>query len=214
MRRRAVPTPFGAAVVIDVATGELPEALAALPASERAICAQRTAHRQREYIAGRTALHLLVGADTEIGASDRGAPSAAGWSCSIAHKQDRGDDALLFAAALAAPAPSGDAHVGIDLELAGPPRVDIAAKILTPRELAARPDGAGITRVFAIKEAIYKAIDPLVRRYVRFDEVEVDAEHGGVTVVDPAQLPVAIEIWSTQIARHWIACARARRTRS
>ena len=52
--------------------------------------------------------------------------------------------------------------------------------------------------MFAIKEAIYKAIDPIVRRYVGFTEVELDVEDDGsvrVTVLDLARLPVDVEAW-------------------
>jgi 4'-phosphopantetheinyl transferase EntD len=71
-----------------------------------------------------------------------------------------------------------------------------------------------LLRVFAIKEAIYKAIDPMVRRYVGFQEVELVVGEGGrvdVHVVDASKLPVVIEAWWIELEHHWLATARARR---
>ena len=57
--------------------------------------------------------------------------------------------------------------------------MDISAKILTPREREALPAEAELRMrrvrlAFSLKEAIYKAIYPKVRRYVAFGEVELD----------------------------------------
>jgi 4'-phosphopantetheinyl transferase EntD len=136
--------------------------------------------------------------------NERGAPIVpAGMTGSISHK-------LARAAALIAMAEHG--HVGVDLERAAPTKLDIAKRILTANE--ARVAGSELLRVFAIKEAIYKAIDPIVRRYVGFQEVELVVGEGGdvkVTVVDAGRLPVAIEAWWTELDGHWLATARARR---
>jgi hypothetical protein len=81
-----------------------------------------------------------------------------------------------------------------------------------------------VTLRFAIKEAIYKAIDPHLRRYVGFTEVELDLEPGepgepgdpgdpgdpcGACRVTHA-LPLAIEAAWREHAGHWLATARAR----
>ena len=131
---------------------------------------------------------------------DRGAPILPpGWVGSISHKGVR-------AAALVAPA--GGGHIGVDLEVAAPPRQDIARRVLTPREQAALPDrGRAVTLRFSIKEAIYKAIDPYVRRYVGFTEVELDFTGDDVTVT--TALPFAIEATWREHAGHWLATARA-----
>jgi 4'-phosphopantetheinyl transferase EntD len=180
--------------VIELADDELDAALAALPAAERDAAAALSPTRRRDFIRGRTALHALVG-DAAITASDRGAPQVDGFTCSISHKGTR-------AAALVSPA--GDGFVGVDLERAEAPRIDISSKVLSAREL--RVTGAALTRVFAIKEAIYKAIDPIVRRYVAFTEVEIEAD-GRVT----SALPIDIEAWSIEHDGHWLAAGRARR---
>jgi len=189
--------------VIELADAELDAALAALPSEEREAAERLSGVRRRELIAGRTAIHALIDAAHPVLANERGAPVVpAGMTGSISHK-------LARAAALVAMAEHG--HVGVDLERAAPTKLDIARRILTMNEL--RVTGAELLRVFAIKEAIYKAIDPIVRRYVGFQEVELVVGQGGevrVTVVDAGRLPVAIEAWWTELDGHWLATARAR----
>ncbi|HEY1550544.1 MAG TPA: 4'-phosphopantetheinyl transferase superfamily protein [Kofleriaceae bacterium] len=191
MNETAIESPHGAIAVIDLADDQIDAALARLPAGERDRAQTLSPIRRRDFVAGRTALHVLIG-DVEIGVSERHAPIADGWTCSISHKG-------TLAAAIAAPA--GDGFVGIDLELAAAPKLDITKRIVTPRE--PQPIGAAITRVFAIKEAIYKAIDPIVQRYVGFLEVELI--DGRVVT----ELPVRVETWSSEHAGHWLATARA-----
>jgi enterobactin synthetase component D len=194
----------GACVVVELA--EPDAVLASLPAAEQQRAGELGPLRRREYVAGRTALHLaLVSAASgehraPILSDDRGAPILpAGWVGSISHKG-------AFAAALVTPA--GRGHVGIDFELAAPPGQDISRRVLTPREQAALPDrGRAVTLRFSIKEAIYKAIDPYVRRYVGFTEVELDFEGDAVTVT--TALPLAIEATWREHAGHWLATARA-----
>jgi enterobactin synthetase component D len=146
-----------------------------------------------------------------ISRDDRGAPVLpAGWLGSISHKHAR-------AAALAARDDGSGARIGVDLERAIAPRQPIERRILTARELAALAgDRRAISRCFAIKEAIYKAIDPFVRRYVAFAEVEIELELDtaaagacAVRVVDPTRLPVAIDAWSCELDGYWLATARA-----
>lgn len=79
--------------------------------------------------------------------------------------------------------------LGIDLEDYGPPRLGIAPRVLTPRELAMvesldedRRWNAVLLR-FSLKEAVYKALDPWVRRYVGFHEAEVDPDTDGCAQV-------------------------------
>ena len=132
---------------------------------------------------------------------DRGAPILpVGWRGSVSHKGS-------IAAALVAPAGAG--HIGIDLERAVSPRGDIGRRILTPREQAALPDrGPAVTLRFAIKEAIYKALDPHLRRYIGFTEVELDINDDAVLVT--TDLPFAIEATWREHAGHWLVTARTR----
>jgi enterobactin synthetase component D len=203
----------GACVVLELA--DEPAALAQLPAAEQQRALALAPARRCEYIAGRTALHLALATAARatpvaidpadlpaLLSDDRGAPILPpGWAGSVSHKG-------AFAAALVAPA--GHGHIGVDLERARPSRHDIARRILTPREQAALPDrDLAVTLRFAIKEAIYKALDPYVRRYVGFTEVELDLAGDAVTVT--TELPFAIEATWREHAGHWLATANARK---
>jgi enterobactin synthetase component D len=132
--------------------------------------------RRRTWLAGRVALRRARGAiesgpPSAVLVGPRGAPLLPpGISGSIAHKE-------TIAVALAAAEPY---RLGVDVEYDRPSRVDISRRILTDRELGRRSrlNEAGRSRVvrvaFAVKEAIYKAIDPFCARYVGFHEVELE----------------------------------------
>lgn len=81
-------------------------------------------------------------------------------------------------------APADGRTRGVDLEDAARSVVKLAPTILTTEEqaavfaLPATVQNAEIVRRFALKEAIYKAIDPRYRRYVDFLEVEVWPDEG------------------------------------
>jgi 4'-phosphopantetheinyl transferase EntD len=88
----------------------------------------------------------------------------AGFSGSITHKP-------ILGAALAC-AFEG-AHVGVDVEILERPRADIGKRVLTERERAAAgEDAIELMARFSLKEAIYKAVDRYVQRYVGFLEAE------------------------------------------
>lgn len=188
----------GACVIVEV--DDEAAALAQLAPAERDRAAELAPIRRCEFIAGRTALHLALGSSAPILSDDRGAPALPpGWVGSVSHKR-------ALAAALVAPAGAG--RIGVDLELAVPPRNDIGRRVLTAREQAELTDGGrGVTLRFSIKEAIYKAIDPYVRRYVGFTEVELALAGDAVTVT--TALPFAIEATWREHAGHWLATAYA-----
>lgn len=132
--------------------------------------------RRRTWLAGRVALRrarraVERGEPSAVLVGHRGAPLLPpGVAGSIAHKE-------TIAVALAA----AEAYrLGVDVEYDRDSRVDIARRVLTERELAHRArlaegDRARSVRVsFAVKEAIYKAIDPFCARYVGFHEVELE----------------------------------------
>lgn len=201
-RTEHLDTPHGRCVLLELDDVDPP-----LLAEEEAIAARLAPSRRREFVAGRTALRTALGLDAPIVPDDRGAPVLpAGWVGSISHKGVR-------AAALVAPA--GEGYVGLDLEIAAPPRMPIERRILTQREQATIAiGGKDVTLRFAIKEAIYKAVDPIVRRYVAFTEVELDVHADGrcdVHVIDRGRLPVAVEAWWQERDGLWLATARARR---
>ncbi len=86
----------------------------------------------------------------------------------------------------------GQAHngtLGVDLEEYAPARLRIAKSVLTEREMEIieqMPEDRRwislLTR-FSIKESIYKAVDPFVRRYVGFQEAEVEPDLDGAAHV-------------------------------
>ena len=201
-----IDTPHGLCVLVEVADVE--RMLETLPPAEREHAAKLAEIRRRELVGGRAALHHALGDYvTPILPDDRGAPMLpAGWVGSVSHK-------AALAGALVAPSSIGG-HVGLDLEAAAPPKIDIARRILTAREQAALPTdalerGRATTLHFAIKEAIYKAIDPYLRRYVGFTEVEL--ELAGEECAVTTQLPLVIEATWREHAGFWLATARARR---
>jgi enterobactin synthetase component D len=143
--------------------------------------------RRIGFVGGRLAARLAAAdAGLVIGPlrrDDRGAPMAAGGvAVSISHKSSM---------AVALVAPAGEWTVGVDLEIPRAPRVDISSRVLTAEEQDAITGLEGDARVaavllrFSAKEAIYKAIDPFVRRYVAFDEVQVEPLDGGRMRVVP-----------------------------
>lgn len=201
----------------EVPAVELAAAHAALHPDERAAADRLGPVRRRDFIAGRAALRALFASaagappDAPLAADDRGAPVVpAGWVASISHK--RGVAAAVLA-------PDRGWTVGVDVELAAPPRLDLGSRILTDGEqvaASALPDadrGRRVTLAFAIKEAVYKAIDPFVRRYVGFREVELAiAADGAVAVrpVDADAIPLEIDAEWREHAGLWLCVARAR----
>lgn len=190
-------TPHGLCAVVDVPDFAVASAEADLPAAERQYASTLASARRQNFISGRVAMHQLIATDTPVLSDDRGAPILpVGFTGSISHKGTR-------AVAIVAPADLG--VVGIDIEYAAAPRGDIGRRILTEREPTVT--GKLLTRVFAIKEAIYKAVDPVVRRYVGFQDVEIFKEIA--CVVDPSTLPVQLHIWCVERDGYWLATARA-----
>jgi len=195
-------TLHGRCVLVTLDDDELDAALAALPSEERALASTLSPVRKRELIIGRTALHVAAeDFDTAFLPSSRGAPQLPGGRVgSVSHKGKT-------AAAIVADA--GVGWIGIDLEHAAPPKQDIARRILTEREQRALPDrGRAVTLRFAIKEAIYKAVDPIVQRFVGFVEVELDVGDDGYCAV-ASKLPADIDAAWREHGEHWIATARA-----
>jgi 4'-phosphopantetheinyl transferase EntD len=155
------------------------EALAAALRPEERVHAGALGARRATWIGGRVALRAALDAlgvaAGPLLATPRGAPALPqGVAASISHKD-------TLAVALAARAPGGET-LGLDVELeptVRPPRADIAPRVLTPGERARVDPLAPAARTrevllsFAAKEAIYKALDPWVQRFVSFQEVEL-----------------------------------------
>lgn len=171
--------------------GELEELAAEALHPEELVHARTFAlARRRTWIGGRVALRQALAAvgvacEGPVFADDRGAPRLPVGACaSITHKEG-------VAAALVARA-DGRGRVGVDLEVETARKHDIARRVLTKGELAeiAALEGAAREREvlvrFSAKEAVYKALDPFVRRYVGFEEVAVTPLSGDDARVEAA----------------------------
>jgi enterobactin synthetase component D len=146
----------------------------ALAPGERDFASGLGPHRRRTWVGGRAAMREALarsGVDAPAVLADaRGAPMLPpGAVGSISHKDNLAVALVAFDAG----------HVGVDIEIDAHRTIDIASRVLTDEEadeLAALDDGARAREVllrFSIKESIYKALDPYVRRYVGFKEVRV-----------------------------------------
>jgi enterobactin synthetase component D len=202
-----------------------PSVLASLPEAERSFVATLPVGRAVFWVGGRLALRAAGAAQTSplpspitapILPDDRGAPrlppAVVG---SISHKED-----------LAVGLVSTDLgwRVGIDLEDPRALRRDISSRVLTAEEQAAlapldEPTRRAETLArFAIKEAIYKALDPFLRRYIGFQEVTVrqDAAGAWTAVFTPraGEGPFQFEIFALEapIDPLILFAARARRS--
>jgi enterobactin synthetase component D len=185
-RRFLLDLPFGICVGValpEEGAFELPEALHPL---EAAFARARPEARRAGWVGGRVALRaalaaLGVEASEPMLSTPRGAPLLPpGAVGSVSHKR-------ALAVALCAREADPRATVGIDVEDLRPLRTDIASRVLTPSELAVIPPGglerdAAVLLRFSAKEAIYKALDPWVQRFVGFDEAIVArAEDGALS---------------------------------
>lgn len=201
---------------------ELLRALAALHPDERALAETLLPVRRRDYLGGRIVLRAALAAagladDAPILRDDRGAPRVpAKAAASLSHKGG-------WAAAIAAER-RDDRSLGLDLEHAAPSRFDISARVCTERELAElaelpeRERGLAVTLRFSAKEAVYKAIDPWLRRYIGFREVEVELAADGSGCARPVSPRLcselgraAIELSWSQLGEHWLCTAAAER---
>lgn len=148
---------------------------AGVPEAERGLAARFAPRRRMTFAGGRYALRAALAG---VGCPDagpilhtpRGAPAVpAGYLGSISHK-----DTVACAIAEA----RGAGFIGVDVEVVGLPSAKIMHLVLTDREMAhvRSLDGeAGLLDLalrWSLKEALYKALDPYVGRYVGFQEVE------------------------------------------
>ena len=166
------------------------EVLAALPEAERRHAEQVAPARRATWIGGRVALRAAA-ADLgcrpgPILATPRGAPSLpAGVRGSISHKRSL----AVGLAALAGDQDAGAWHLGVDVERIVAGHSGIARYVLRPEERERLPSGdrGGRTEEllfsFSAKEAIYKALDPFLARYVSFQEVSVERRSDGSAAV-------------------------------
>jgi 4'-phosphopantetheinyl transferase EntD len=119
-------------------------------------------------IVARALLVRLGEAPRAITKSASGAPAwPAGVIGSLAH-----DDRVAIAALAKRGAVTA---IGVDVEPAQALTADLLPIVATPRELAElRGDGVRARALFAIKEAVYKAVNPLDGMFLEHHDVEVD----------------------------------------
>ena len=170
-----------------------PASTALLASEEQAFLDTLSAARKPTWLAGRVALHAAladIGIDVgPILSTQRGAPALPDHVCgSISHKR-------TLAVGLAA-RNIDDLSLGVDIEPVPtiPPnpvepgwdnRPDISSRVMTAEELAhlatvpERLRRREVVLCFSIKEALYKAINPRLGRYVSFQEATVHAHPDG-----------------------------------
>jgi enterobactin synthetase component D len=159
--------------------------------------------RRGTWVGGRLA---LTEACRQLGApcspilnSERGAPILPdGLAGSLTHKDD-------LAIALVSKSVAST-HLGVDLEVISSKELGVAKMILTVEEfeeyesLQSHAQSAFLLVRFSLKEAIYKALDPFVQRYVGFKEARLtqDAEgcfHATLSLKN-GEGPFEIELFS------------------
>lgn len=186
------------------------------PEEEQIVVGATAASRHAAFRGGRTALRRALahfGTGNEpILKDERGAPILPrGYVGSISHK-------TAFAVALASP--HDGFSRGIDIELLRAPRADIASRILRDEELdlhAIRSEDAAtraLITTFSIKEAVYKAIDPFLRRYVDYRECRITFGAADTVTVElfleDGEPSMECHARSFEEAGHIVAIARAR----
>jgi 4'-phosphopantetheinyl transferase EntD len=182
---------------VAVALPEDDEAIAAMAATllpeEREAAAALGPVRRRGWVGGRVAMREAL---TRIGTTAppilvdaRGAPGLPEeLAGSISHKEHV---AVALATRVATGHEGKVGKVGVDVEVDAPRGRDIAARVLRPEELAelaglgAEERAKEVLLRFSAKEAVYKALDPYVKRYVGFLEIAVTLEKDGTGQVTP-----------------------------
>ncbi len=230
-----IDLPHGRCVGVRIPTGveqdnllSLAPGLASLAEEERDYLESLSPARKPTWLAGRIALHEALrdlGLDAGPILTDRrGAPELPdGVTGSISHKR-------TLAVALAARRLDG-LSIGVDLEPVPtlPPspsepgwdsRPDISSRVMTPEELAAlaaTPEPVRRREVvlhFSIKEALYKAINPLISRYVSFQEATILPHPDGSVTVTLAlakqEGPFLAEARWSEISGHLLTTAAVR----
>ena len=187
---------------------------------ERAYADSLPLVRRRTWVGGRAATRKALEAAGLVVTGcilhdDRGAPRFPGGIVgSISHKE---------ALAVALVAPEADARVGVDVEIERARRVDIARHVLAEEELPElepldhEERAREVLLRFSAKEAVYKALDPFVRRYVAFHEVSVTPRADGSADVRwrlrPSEGPFTVEVTWRRTAGVILTTARVTQRR-
>jgi enterobactin synthetase component D len=186
VHREALPHGILVGVRLPSSDQPIPDsALSQLLPAEREIYETRGGSRKAQFLGGRIAAHAAcktLGMEpTPVLCDSWGAPvPTRGISISITHK-----DRVAFALV-------GRSHfgqLGVDFEPVEPSRMQVASKVLRPEELKVVESlpvenqwGSTLIR-FTLKEAIYKALAPRLKRYIGFNEALVSPDTDGIAEV-------------------------------
>ena len=150
--------------------------------------------RQAEFLAGRLiarhVLKLIVGHDSDILIGQDGMPIWPPGVCgSISHTRT---------SVYCAVAAGNSRRIGIDCEdiVSGTQAAELAKFVLSPAERNSLKHSAlglseGLTLLFSAKECFFKAVYPILRRYIDFLDVEAIAIDEAGKTVSLAFLPTA-----------------------
>jgi len=206
-RRFVLDLPFGTCVGVSLPEDGAFELPPGLHPVETAFARALPEARRVGWVGGRVALRAaLAAAGVEAAepmlATPRGAPVLpAGAVGSVSHKR-------TIAVALCAREANPRATIGIDVEDLRPLRTDIASRVLTLEELAVLPADApardaAVLLAFSAKEAIYKALDPWVHRFVGFQEASVarapDGSLAGRLALAGGEGPFSVELHQAHV---------------
>lgn len=185
---------------------------AALWPAERAAAEAMGPQRLAAYASGRRVAHAALAALGEVagpvtssGRLPRWPPGAVG---SIAHSRT-----LAVAVAARAREVRG---VGVDLEAEGRVGERLAARVLVHAERQ-RLAEAHWTLAFSAKEAVYKAVNPVVGEYLGFGDVEIEIDGDAFSAVALRQCASASEIaagcgFFRRVYGHWLTIFVCRQT--
>ena len=195
-------TPRGVCLAVYLPTGSDEPAAATtqsasvdLHEAELEVMAGMLPHRRVTYAGGRLAMRRALravgaaaSANEAVLTDDTGAPSVSGVaSGSISHTDGL---AAAFASAEAAEGVRTAFAVGVDVERTSRPlALTVARRVLTDGERrtlgkeAGLSSGADLLLRTSIKEALYKALHPLLRRTIRWQSVQVYPQSDGACAV-------------------------------
>jgi 4'-phosphopantetheinyl transferase EntD len=160
---------------VRIATSGMVGSMGDLLPEERVLVADSVASRQVDFATGRLLARRLL---RELGLPDRAIVSDADrvpiWPAGIVGSISHTDDACLVAVS-----DDRSLHgVGVDVEVDAPRSQRFFERITTPAErgrIGPGIDGTRLaTRIFSIKEAVYKACYPTTREFWGFRDVEVE----------------------------------------
>lgn len=102
------------------------------------------------------------------------------------------------------------AGIGIDLELEQRVTDHLARRVLLARERERVVEKDWPTMLFAAKEAVYKAANPLVGEYLAFTDVEISASADGTyraAMTRQGESKAVVEAgggWFQRVEGHWL----------